>query len=175
MKKITLILADDHRVLREGLKALLQEEEEFEVIGEAGTGAEACQLAERLRPDVMVLDLMMPDMNGIEVTRQIKKRLRGTHVVILSMHGSEGYVIEALRAGAEAYVLKESSSSELADAVRAVASGHRYLSPPLSERAIEVYTRSTEQATLEPYETLTARDREVLHMAAQGYTNGEIA
>jgi len=175
MKKITLVLADDHKVLREGLKALLQAEEDFEVLGEAGNGMEACRLVEHLKPDVLVLDLMMPDMNGLEVTRVAKKRSSGTHVVILSMYGSEGYVIEALRAGAQAYVLKESSSTELAQAIRAVASGHRYLSPPLSERAIDVYTQSTEKATLDPYETLTTREREVLHMAAQGYTNSEIA
>nr|NIO71757.1 response regulator [Anaerolineae bacterium] len=129
----------------------------------------------RLQPDVLVLDLMMPGLNGLEVTRQVSQRSPRTHVVILSMHPNEAYVLEALRAGAAAYVLKESTSAELVRAVREAVAGRRYLSPPLSERAIEAYMQKAESAALDPYETLTAREREVLHLVAEGHTNAEIA
>jgi DNA-binding NarL/FixJ family response regulator len=117
----------------------------------------------------------MNGINGLEVTRQISKRSPKTGVIILSMYGNESYVLEALRAGAKAYILKESSSSELVRAVREVASGHHYLGPPLSERAIQSYLQRTETSVVDPYDTLTTREREVLHLAAQGCTNAEIA
>ena len=170
-----IVLADDHHVVRQGLRSLLEAESDFSVIGEAGDGLEVTQLVERLRPDVLVLDLMMPSLNGLEVTRQVSQRSPRTHVVILSMHANEAYVLEALRAGAVAYVLKESTSAELVRAVREAVAGRRYLSPPLSERAIEAYMQKAESATLDPYETLTAREREVLHLVAEGHTNAEIA
>jgi two-component system response regulator NreC len=171
----TIVLADDHHVVRQGLRSLLETEPDFSVVGETGDGLEAAQLAERLQPDVLVLDLMMPGLNGLEVTRQISQRSPRTHVVILSMHPNEAYVLEALRAGAAAYVLKESTSAELVRAVREAVAGRRYLSPPLSERAIEAYMQKAESAALDPYETLTTREREVLHLAAEGHTNAEIA
>ena len=171
----TIVLVDDHHVVRQGLRALLEAEPEFRVIGEAADGLEAARLVEELQPNVLVLDLMMGGMNGLEVTRQVSKRSPRTAVVILSMYGNEGYVVEALRAGAKAYVLKESTSGELVRAVHEAVAGHRYLSSPLSERAIEVYMQKTESTTLGPYDTLTAREREVLHLVAQGCTNAEIA
>jgi two-component system response regulator NreC len=175
MRMTTIVLADDHHVVRQGLRSLLEAEPDFSVVGEAGDGLEATQLVERLQPDVLVLDLMMPSLNGLEVTRQVSQRSPQTHVIILSMHPNEAYVLEALRAGAAAYVLKESTSAELVRAVREAVAGRRYLSPPLSERAIEAYMQKAESAALDPFETLTAREREVLHLVAEGHTNAEIA
>jgi two-component system response regulator NreC len=175
MSMTTIVLADDHHVVRQGLRSLLEAEPGFSVVGETGDGLEAAQLVERLQPDVLVLDLMMPSLNGLEVTRQVSQRSPQTHVVILSMHANEAHVLEALRAGAAAYVLKESTSAELVRAVHEAVAGRRYLSPPLSERAIEVYLQKAKPAALDPYETLTAREREVLHLVAEGHTNAEIA
>lgn len=175
MSMTTIVLADDHHVVRQGLRSLLEAEPDFSVVGEASDGLETAQLVERLQPDVLVLDLMMPGLNGLEVTRQVGQRSPQTHVVILSMHANEAYVLEALQAGAAAYVVKESTSAELVRAVREAVAGRRYLSPPLSERAIEAYMQKAESAALDPYETLTAREREVLHLAAEGHNNAEIA
>ncbi len=171
----TIVLADDHHVVRQGLRALLEAESAFRIVGEAGDGLDAVQQVERLRPDVLVLDLMMPGLSGLEVTRQVRQRSPKTRVVILSMHANEAYVLEALRAGAAAYVLKESTSVELVHAIHEAIAGKRYLSPPLSERAIEVYVHKTKEAMQDPYEELTTREREVLHLAAEGLTNAEIA
>jgi DNA-binding NarL/FixJ family response regulator len=171
----TIVLADDHQVVRQGLRALLEAEPDFSVVGEAGDGLEALQQIERLKPDVLVLDLMMPGLNGLEVTRQTDKHSSHTRVVILSMYANEAYVLEALGNGASAYVLKDSSSADLVQAVREVAAGHRYLSPPLSDRAIEAYQEKAKAAALDNYETLTTREREVLQLAAEGHTSAEIA
>lgn len=171
----SIVLADDHQVVRQGLRALLEAEPDFRLIGEAGDGLETAQLVERLEPDVLIIDLMMPGLNGLEVTRQVSQRSPRTHVVILSMHANEAYVLEALRNGAAGYVLKDSSAADLVKAVREVVAGRRYLSPPLSERAIEAYLHKAQAAELDPYETLTTREREVLHLAAEGHSNAEIA
>ena len=128
----TILLVDDHQVVRWGLRALLEAEPEFSVVGETADGLEAARLVEELRPEVVVLDLMIPGVNGLEVTRQIRRRFPKTHVVILSMHANEGYVLRALRYGAEGYVLKDSSTAELLLAVREVSAGRRYLGAPLS-------------------------------------------
>lgn len=171
----TIVLADDHHIVRQGLRALLEAEPDFGLVGETGDGLEAVQLAERLRPDVIVLDLMMPGLNGLEATRQIAARAPQTRVVILSMHANEAYVLEALRNGAAGYVLKDSSAAELVRAVREVVAGRRYLSPPLSERAIEAYVQKAQETPQDPYDALTNREREVLHLAAQGHSSAEIA
>ncbi|MFN2270072.1 MAG: response regulator [Anaerolineae bacterium] len=171
----TILLADDHRIVRQGLRALLEAEPDFSLVGETGDGLEAIQLAERLQPDVIVLDLMMPGINGLEATRQISDNCPQTRVVILSMHADEAYVLEALRNGASGYVLKDSSADDLVRAVREVEAGRRYLSPPLSERAIEAYTRKAQETSLDSYEELTNREREVLHLAAEGHSSTEIA
>lgn len=171
----TIVLADDHQVVRQGLRALLEEEPDLRLLGEAGDGLETIQLVERLCPDVLVLDLMMPGLNGLEVTRQVGKRAPQTRVIILSMHADEAYVLEALRNGACGYVLKDASVAELVQAVREVAAGRRYLSSPLSERAIEAYVETAQGSVLDRYETLTDREREVLHLVAEGHTNVEIA
>ena len=171
----TIVLADDHRIVRQGLHALLKAEPDFSIIGEAGDGLEALALVKRLNPDVIVLDLMMPGLNGLEVARQISKQVQHTKIIILSMYDDEGFVLEALSNGASAYVLKDAGSNDLIQAVREVCGGHRYLSPPLSDRAIEVYEQLTKAKTMDKYETLTTREREVLHLSAEGHTNSEIA
>ena len=172
---VTVLLADDHPIVRQGLRLLLEAEPDFRIVGEAGDGLEAVGLVERLKPDVLVLDLMMPGLNGLDVARQVSQRSPETRIVILSMQDNEAYVLQALRNGAAGYVLKQSTSDELVRAVRAVITGRRYLSPPLSERAIEIYLQKTEAAPLDVYETLTPREREVFHLAAEGCTNAEIA
>jgi two-component system response regulator NreC len=175
MSRTTLLLADDHPVVRQGLRALLEAEPGFQIVGEADDGVAAAQLAERLKPDVLLVDVMMPGLNGLEVTRQVRQRCPCTRVIVLSMHANEAYVLEALRHGAAGYVLKESSTAELVQAVRTVVAGRRHLSPPLSERAIEAYAQKAAPSPLDIYETLTTREREVLQMAAEGRRNSEIA
>ena len=172
---VTILLADDHQVVRQGLRALLEVEPDFQVVGEAGNGLEAVQLVERLKPNVLILDLMMPDLNGLEVARQISQRAAETRIVVLSMHSNEAYVLEAMRNGASCYVLKDSSGADLVLAVREAIANRRYLSPPLSTRAIDAYVEKAQTAAMDPYETLTTREREVLQLAAQGLTNAEIA
>ena len=171
----SIVLADDHHVVRQGLRALLEAQPDFRLIGEAGDGLHTLQLVEQLHPDVLIMDLMMPGLNGLEVTRQVSQRSPGTRVVILSMHSNEAYVLEALRNGAAGYVLKDSSAADLVQAVREVVTGRRYLSPPLSERAIEAYLQKATSANLDAYETLTTREREVLLLTAEGYSNADIA
>src|SRR5262245_41807748 len=172
---LTLLLADDHQIVRQGLRALLKTVADFRLVGEASDGVEAVRMVERLAPDVLVLDLMMPGLNGMEVARQVARRAPRTRVVILSMHSNEAYVVEALRAGAMAYVLKESGADELVQAIREVAAGRRYLSPPFSEHAIHAYRRKAEGTALDPYHKLTFREREVLQMTAEGLSGNEIS
>lgn len=172
---VTILLVDDHQVVRQGLRALLEAEPDFQIVGEAGDGLTAIQHVERFKPAVIVVDLMMPGINGLEVTRQVSQRFPDTRIVVLSMHSNEAYVLEALRNGASCYVLKETGITDLVQAVREALAGRRYLSPPLSARAIDSYVQKAEAAALDPYETLTTREREVLHLAAQGLTNAEVA
>lgn len=171
----TIVLADDHHVVRQSFRLLLDSEADFQVVGEAATGLEAIALVERSRPDVLVVDLMMPELNGVEVARRVKKGLPNTVVVILSMHENEAYVLEALRAGVSAYVLKKSTAQELVYAIRQGLAGHVFLSPPLSEHAIQAYLQKAQGSELDPYETLTAREREVLQLAAEGFSQTAIA
>lgn len=176
MSAITILLAEDHQLVRQGFRVLLSAEKDFTIVGETGDGLEALRLAEHLKPKVLVLDLMLPGLNGLEVTRQLTRRESTTKVVILSMHANEAYVLAALRNGASAYVLKDSSASDLVRAVREVINGRRYLSPPLSEPAMAMYLDKAKQSnSLDIYETLTSREREVLQLAAEGHTTPEIA
>jgi DNA-binding NarL/FixJ family response regulator len=168
---IKLVLADDHHIVRDGFKLVLESQQDFQVIGEASNGLEAKQLTEQLKPDVLVLDLMMPMLNGLEVTRQVRDI---THVVILSMHNNEAYVIEALRNGAFGYVLKDSTKTELITAVRKAALGQRYLSSPFAEKAIEVYSQMAQSEESDPYNTLTNREREIFQLVAEGHSNNDI-
>jgi DNA-binding NarL/FixJ family response regulator len=177
MTPVTVVLADDHPVVRQGLRAVLEAEPLFSIAGEAGDGLEAVDLVGKLKPRVLVVDLMMPGLTGLEVTRRVRKESPDTQVVVLSMHASEPYVLEALRNGAAAYVLKNSQSEHLVQAVREAAAGRRYLSPALSERAIAAYAgrASADAGRGDVYDTLTSREREVLHLAAEGQSHREIA
>ena len=171
---IRLVLADDHPVVREGISALLASDPQFEVVGQAGDGAEVFDLVERLQPDVVVLDLMMPGAGGLELAGQLARRPDPPAVLILSMHESEAYVVEAMRRGAAGYALKQAPAGELARGIRTVAAGARYLSPPISDRALDVYLRGPDQQQ-EPEDMLTVREREVLRLAAEGRSNAEVA
>jgi DNA-binding NarL/FixJ family response regulator len=172
---VTLLLADDHQIVRQGLQAILRTESDVRLVGEAADGPETIRLVERLRPDVLVLDLMMPGLNGLEVARQLARRAPQTGIVMLSMHANEAYVVEAFRVGAKGYVLKESGAEELIRAVREVAAGRRYLSPPLSEQALGTYASRAAATQVDPYNTLTLREREVLQFTAEGHSGSEIA
>jgi len=171
----TIVLADDHHIVRRGLRALLEFEPDFGIVGEAGDGLEANELVKRLQPDVLVLDLMMPGMNGLDVIRQVGRHSPQTRVVILSMYANEAYVLEALRAGAKAYVLKESTSDELVQAIREAVADRTYLSPLFHEHAIKAYMEKAENAVFDPYQMLTTRERQVLQLCAECLTNAEIA
>lgn len=175
MTLLSIVLADDHNVVRHGLRVLLETELDCSIVGEATNGPETVRVCERLQPDLLVVDLMMPGLTGLEVARRMRQLSPRTRVVILSMHADESYVREALRAGATGYVLKEALSADFLQAVQYAASGRRYLSPPLSERAIEVYANQAADSSFDLYETLTDREREVFYMAAQGKTSNEIA
>jgi len=170
---ITIVLGDDHKVILRGLRAVLEAQPGFSVIGEASDGLKVAALAEKLKPDVLVLDLMMPGLSGFDVTRRVTKRLPKTRVVILTMYSSEPHVIEALRSGAMAYVVKDASAEELVSAIREAAAGRRFLSTPFSSDLIESYLKRP--GGTDPYETLTPREREVLHLVAEGLTSSEIA
>ncbi|MDP3879412.1 MAG: response regulator transcription factor [Dehalococcoidales bacterium] len=174
---ITIVLTDDHKVMRQGLSALLREQPDFQVVGEASNAKEALRLIESLRPNVLVSDMVMVGMNGLELTSQVKRVAPETIVVILSMYGTAGYVHKAMRSGAKAYVLKDASADELVTAIRQAVSGQRYLSRTLSEQAIDSYIK---EITPVPHQVgasliLTAREHEVLQMIARGDKNKEIA
>ena len=169
-----IVLAEDHQIVRQGLVALLAANADLEVVGEAEDGLQAVQLVERLHPDALVLDLMMPGLNGVQVTRQTKQRSPETAVIILSMHANEAYVLDALAAGAMAYVLKRSTAADLVHAIYEALAGRRYLSPPLSERLVEAYIQKAKAEQFDPYMTLTPREAEILQLAAEGHTNVEM-
>jgi len=176
MKPIRILLADDHHILRDGLKLLLDRQEGFEVVGEAGDGREAVRLAQELRPDVAIIDIAMPGLNGIEATRVIKDTCEDTAVVILSMHHDESYVLRALRAGARGYLLKDSLKTDLLAAIRAVVHGQSHFSPKVSRLLQEDYFRQlSDKQKEDSFELLTAREREILQLAAEGKSNKEIA
>jgi DNA-binding NarL/FixJ family response regulator len=170
---ITILLADDHTMVRQGLRALLEAEPGFSVVGEAKDGPETIAMTESLRPDVLVVDLMMPGVGGLEVMRQVGRKLQTVRFVVLSMYANEAYVVEALRSGAMGYVLKDTGAEELVKAIRHVMQGGRYLSPPLSEGALEAYLERVRGGGAQ--EALTPREREVLQLAAEGHSNAEIA
>jgi DNA-binding NarL/FixJ family response regulator len=172
---ISILLADDHEIFRQGLQMLLASQSDFKVVGHVADGLEAIKMAERLKPDVVIVDMLMPGLNGIEVTRQVKQRLPNVRVIVLSMHDDESYVLNALRSGAIGYVLKDSSAADLIQAVRAVIAGQRFLSPALAERAIQSYINKPEDEIHNHQIPLTTREREVLQLSADGLTAPEIA
>lgn len=171
----TIILADDHQVVRQGLRALLEQEPDFAVVAEAADGLQAAELVERLKPNVLVLDLLMPGLGGLGVALRVAKRAPQTRIVVLSMQATEAHVTAALRHGVSAYVIKDSGASELVRAIREACSGRRYLGAPFSSVAIEAYLRQEAGGRSDPYQSLTTREREVLNLAAEGRSSAEIA
>ncbi|MBZ5578114.1 MAG: response regulator transcription factor [Acidobacteriia bacterium] len=176
MKPIRILLADDHTVVRKGLRLLLENETGFQVIADAATGREAVALAEQHQPDVVVMDIAMPILNGIEAARQIGAKLPHAAIVFLSMHSDESYVLRALKSGARAYLLKDSAEQDLINAVRAVSEGKAFFSPAISKMMVEDYMRQLEERKLEDsYELLTTREREILQLLAEGKNNKDVA
>jgi DNA-binding NarL/FixJ family response regulator len=172
---IRIILADDHQVVRQGLGALLAAQPDFKVLAETGDGLAALSLAERLQPDVLIVDLRMPGVDGVEVVRLAASRLPRLRTIVLSMYATLPYVAEAFRHGASGYVAKESSAADLVQAVRQVMSGQPYLSPPLTLEALNEYRQQAAEDRPAPLETLTDRERQVLQLLAKGLTSAEIA
>jgi two-component system response regulator NreC len=176
MKTIRILLADDHTVVRKGLRLLLQGQPGFEVVADAADGRSAIALAEQHLPDVVVMDVAMPVLNGIEAARQITAKLPQVAVVFLSMHSDEGYVLRALKSGARGYLLKDSAEQDLIKAVVAVSEGKAFFSPAISKMLVEDYVRQMQERQVEDsYELLTNREREVLQLLAEGRSNKDVA
>jgi DNA-binding NarL/FixJ family response regulator len=169
-----VLLADDHPLVRHGLKTVIEEQQDLVVVGEASDGLQALNEMERLKPDILVTDLSMPGLSGLEVTRQGLRLSPNTEVVILSMHNEEKYILQAFASGARGYVLKNDTGDEVIEAIYKALEGQYYLSPALAERAIETYVQRAQEAVVDPYETLTGREREILHLTCEGYTHAEI-
>ena len=174
--RIRVLLADDHAIVRDGLRALLGIQPDLTVVGDAATGREAVAAAADLHPDIVLLDIAMPDLNGIDAARRIREVCPSARVVILSMHSTGEHVYQALQAGAHGYLLKQSAGSEVIDAIRAVHAGRYYLSQKLSEAVIEDYVRYREAAAPEsPLARLSSREREILQLIVEGKSRSEIA
>ncbi len=172
---ISVFLADDHPVLRHGLRSSLESHHDFVIVGEASDGHETVRLVEQLKPNVVVLDVMLPGLNGLTVAQRIKKDLPRTRVVYFTMYSNEAFVVEAFKHGALGYVLKCSEPHHVVSAIREAAAGRRFLSPPLTERMVADYLRKAKSVPFDPYETLTPREREVLQLAAEGNSSTAIA
>lgn len=176
MTSVRIVLADDHTLMRHGLRLVLNRQPDFEVVGEASNGREAIDLAIRENPDVVVMDIAMPLLNGIEAARRIHEERLKTAVVILSMHSDEGYILKALRAGARGYLLKDSAETDLIQAIRAVCSGKAFFSPAVSKVLADDYLRQMQQQGVEdPYDLLTPRERELLQLVAELKSTKDIA
>jgi DNA-binding NarL/FixJ family response regulator len=176
MKKLRILLADDHIVMRTGLRALLERQPNLEVVGESENGRETVALAASLRPDVVVMDVGMPVLNGIEATQTIVTQCPTIAVVILSMHADESYVMRALKAGARGYLLKDSAAADLISAIQAVSQKKSFFSPKVSRILAEDYIRVLKQkGAVDSYDLLTSREREILQLLAEGKANKEVA
>ena len=171
---VRILIVDDHPIVRKGLRSLLEEEGDIKVVGEAEDGTEALVQIEQLRPDIAIVDMMMPGHNGLEVIRQAKKFFPAMHLIVLSMNSNDAYVIEALKRGASAYVLKETGPTELVDSVKTVLAGKRFLSAQLPRHLLNADLFDFSQPE-DPYYSLTNREREILQLAAEGLTSAEIA
>lgn len=174
-KPITILLADDHPVVRQGLRALLEAQADLQVIGETGDGLEGLHLVNQLKPDILVADITMPGLNGLDVTKQVTQFSSHTRVIILSMHSTEAFVAEALKNGAAGYVLKDSTPTDLIQAVHEVAAGKRFLSPKVAQPAIDLYVEMSRQRPGRLHANLTDREREVFQLVIEGHNNAQIA
>lgn len=175
-EKHRIVIAEDHTILREGLRALLSSDPDFEVIAEAQDGRDAVRCAEQLTPDLILMDLSMPKMDGVEAIREIKKRCPATKIVALTVHKTEEYILSVLRAGGDGYVLKDATHAELVMAIRNVLREKPYLSPGVSEKVIEGYLNGRKSVRLiSVWDALTSREREILKLIGEGYKNKEIA
>ena len=176
MSRLRILLADDHTVVRQGLRRVLEARPDWEVVAEAGDGREAVKQAEEVKPDVAILDVAMPLLNGIEAVRQIARKVPGTRVLVLSMHADEAYVTQMLRAGATGYLLKDSADVDLIQAVEAVAAGKSFFSPAIARVMLDDYVRQlADRGVSDRYELLSEREREIFQLIAEGKTNKEIA
>jgi two-component system, NarL family, response regulator NreC len=176
MKRLRILLADDHIVVRTGLRALLERQANLEVVGESENGRQTVELAASLGPDVVVMDVAMPVLNGIEATKTIVTQRPATAVVILSMHADESYVMRALKAGARGYLLKDSAAADLISAIQAVSQNKSFFSPKVSRILAEDYVRVLKQrGAVDSYDLLTSREREILQLLAEGKANKEVA
>jgi two-component system, NarL family, response regulator NreC len=176
MSQVRIIIADDHPFMRTGLRHVLEEHPEFRVVGEAADGREAVQMVGKQNPDVAILDIGMPNLNGIEAARQICASAPRVAIIVLSMHSDEAYVLRALKAGARAYLLKQSAEADLIAAVKAVSLGKSFFSPAISQMLLEDYMRQIRDRDVEDsYELLTPREREIMQMVAEGQSNKDIA
>ncbi|MBI5166450.1 MAG: response regulator transcription factor [candidate division NC10 bacterium] len=174
--KIRVLVADDHTIVREGIRALLQARDDIEIIGEAGDGREAVEKVRQLEPDVVLMDISMPGMDGLEATRQIKKENPKVRVLALTMHDNEEYLFQILRMGGSGYILKRATAAELVSAIKAVHRGEAFLYPSMAKTLVEDYLRRVEVGTEKSsYDGLTNREREILKLIAEGHTNQEIA
>jgi len=176
MKKLRILLADDHTLVRQGLRRILEEKTEWEVVGEAHDGREAVLRTVELKPDIVIMDLAMPQMNGTEATRQLSRKAPNAQVLVLSMHMDESYVLQALRAGARGYLLKDSVDADLLRAVAAVSEGKSFFSPSVAKMMLDDYIRHLEQqGVTDRFELLSEREREIFQLIAEGNSNKEIA
>jgi len=175
MNKIKILIADDHKILRQGIRSLLASEEDFEVVAESSDGQETVKETLKHKPDVVLMDIAMPNLNGFEATRQIRKKFPEVKVLVLSMYRDDEYVLQALQAGVSGYVLKDVAVEELITAIRAVHNNQYFLSPSISRTVIDASLGKIERADKEPFDLLTPREREVVQLIAEGYTNKQIA
>ncbi len=173
--KIRILLADDHTILREGIRSLIEDEPDMEVVGEAEDGLSVVKLADTLRPDLILMDLAMPLLNGLEATRQIRKNNPHAKILILTMHENEEYIRQVLAAGAMGYILKDAAARELLGAIRSIHKGEVVLSPAITRLIVTDYLRWGDLATQDSSDGLTDRERQILQMIAEGYTNKQIA
>jgi two-component system response regulator NreC len=174
--KLRILLADDHTLVRQGMCKILEEQPDWQVVGQASTGRDAVKEAVSLSPDVAILDIGMPLLNGIEACRQITRRLPDLHVLILSMHAQEAYITQALHAGAQGYLLKDSADTDLIRAVTAVAAGKSFFSPAVARVMLDDYVRHLAQkGIVDRYESLSEREREIFQLVAEGHSNKDVA